>query len=94
MNPTAKLDELSGGKVFKQQQIKLTTYDTHLLLELLQEGVKSSCIFQAHAYAKEYIQETARISLPEITEFDPVSAQQLEKNQMRGLIVHCTPNDE
>jgi hypothetical protein len=52
MNPTAKVEEWTGAKVFKEQQFKLTTYDTHLLLELLCEGVKSSCIFQGHGYAK------------------------------------------
>jgi len=63
MNPTAK-EDFFHTKLFKEQQFRLTTYDTHLLLELLQEGVKSSCIFQAHAYAKEYLQETALVPLP------------------------------
>ena len=55
MNPTTKLEELNITKLVKEQEYKFTTYDTHLLMELLNEGAKSCCVFQAHGYAEEYL---------------------------------------
>ena len=93
LNPASIIKEPNGMKEYKEQQIRLTTFDDKLLMKMLTEGVKGFCCFQNHAYSEPYYEKLFRFGKrPEY--FCPVKAFKEMQNKTIGMIVNSTPNDE
>ena len=93
LNPASIIKEPHGMKEYKEQQIRLTTFDDKLLMKMLTEGVKGFCCFQNHSYSEPYYEKLFRFEKrPEY--FCPVKAFKEMQNKTIGMIVNSTPNDE
>lgn len=85
------------SKSYKEQQIKLTTYNKKLLFDFLTDGSKAFCCFQNYGYSKDYYQEIFKYKKLQglgDSYHCPVEASKESKSLTIGLIVNSTPNDE
>jgi hypothetical protein len=83
-------------KVNKDSNLKLTTFDQKLFLELLTDNVKSICILQNLAYSFEYFENV--FIKPQKLKLDyayrcPRIMSEHCRYTLNGLIVTSTPNE-
>lgn len=83
-------------KVNKDSNLKLTTFDQKLFIELLTDNVKSICILQNLAYSFDYFQHV--FIKPQKLKLDyvyrcPSIMSEHSRYTLSGLIVTATPNE-